>query len=76
MRLEGDKVVSHRGDVLAEKIRGEWHSKEAEVFQFVSEQEELVRARDDEGKFIPDDPATPEVNEAWVKKPVKKVAKK
>ena len=26
-----------------------------------------VRARDEEGKFLPDDPATPDVNEAWVK---------
>jgi hypothetical protein len=25
----------------------------------------LVRARDTEGRFIPDDPATPDVNEAW-----------
>jgi hypothetical protein len=25
-----------------------------------------VRARDDQGRFIADDPATPDVNEAWV----------
>lgn len=25
-----------------------------------------VRARDDDGQFAADDPATPEVNEAWV----------
>jgi hypothetical protein len=25
----------------------------------------LVRARDEDGRFIPDDPATPDVNEAW-----------
>jgi hypothetical protein len=36
----------------------------------------LVRARDDNGKFIPDDPATPDVNEAWIKKAVKKVTRK
>tara|TARA_B110000858_G_scaffold118916_1_gene135768 strand:- start:24160 stop:24402 length:243 start_codon:yes stop_codon:yes gene_type:complete len=29
---------------------------------------EEVRARDENGHFIPDDPSTPE-NEAWVKKP-------
>jgi len=29
--------------------------------------EGYVRARDEEGKFLPDDPATPDVNEAWVK---------
>jgi hypothetical protein len=25
----------------------------------------LVRARDEDGRFIPDDPSTPDVNEAW-----------
>jgi hypothetical protein len=34
---------------------------------------EKVRARNDKGNFIPDDPSTPE-NEAWVEKP--KVTKK
>ena len=29
--------------------------------------EGYVRARDEEGKFLPDDPATPDVDEAWVK---------
>jgi hypothetical protein len=29
--------------------------------------EGYVRARDEEGKFLPDDPVTPDVNEAWVK---------
>jgi len=29
--------------------------------------EGYVRARDEEGKFLPDDPATPDVNEAWAK---------
>ena len=37
---------------------------------------EMVRARDDKGHYIADDPTTPE-NEAWVeKKPKKAVAKK
>lgn len=26
----------------------------------------LVRARDEQGRFIADDPATPDVDEAWV----------
>lgn len=76
MRLVDDKVLGHMGDVLAEKIRGEWHTKDAAVLQFISDQQELVRARDDEGKFIPDDPTTPEVNEAWTTKVKKKVSKK
>lgn len=40
------------------------------------EVEVLVRARDEKGAFIPDDPSTPDVNEAWIKKVVKKVARK
>jgi hypothetical protein len=37
---------------------------------------EVVRARDENGHFIADDPSTPDVNEAWVVKTVKKAAKK
>ena len=36
---------------------------------------EMVRARDDKGHYIADDPNTPE-NEAWVEKPKKKAASK
>lgn len=28
----------------------------------------LVRARDDKGHYVSDDPSTPDVNEAWVEK--------
>ena len=90
MKLEGNKVVDHIGTVLAEKIRGEWHTKDNAVLQFimatevqdsepVAEEEyelEMVRARDENGHFIADDPSTPDVNEAWVVKTVKKVVKK
>ena len=89
MRLENDKIVDHIGTVLAEKIRGEWHTKNPEVLEFIQEQEkapkkkakveetelEMVRARDENGHFIADDPDT-EVNEAWVVKTVKKAMKK
>jgi hypothetical protein len=37
---------------------------------------EMVRARDKNGHFIADDPDTPDVNEAWVVKTVKKTLKK
>ena len=37
---------------------------------------EVVRARDENGHFIADDPNTPDVNEAWVVKTVKKAKKK
>lgn len=81
MKLVGDKVINHRGDVLAIKAYGRWEYKDREVADFLNSleepkkeepKEELVRARDEDGKFIPDDPATPE-NEAWVKKVVKRV---
>ena len=78
MKIIGNKVIGHMGDVLAEKIYGEWQTKNFDVLQFLEslEKEELVRARDEEGKFIPDDPATPEVNEAWTTKIKKRVTKK
>ena len=42
--------------------------KEAELKLQARQAEELTeRARDEEGRFIPDDPATPDVNEAWAK---------
>ena len=42
--------------------------KEAELKLQARQAEELTeRARDEEGRFISDDPATPDVNEAWVK---------
>tara|TARA_Y100000114_G_scaffold24479_1_gene20182 strand:+ start:1124 stop:1450 length:327 start_codon:yes stop_codon:yes gene_type:complete len=34
-----------------------------------------VRARDDDGQYVADDPTTPE-NEAWVEQPIKKTTKK
>jgi len=37
---------------------------------------EMVRAHDENGHFIADDPSTPDVNEAWVVKTVKKAIKK
>ena len=41
--------------------------KEAELkLQARHVEESTERARDAEGRFIPDDPATPDVNEDWV----------
>jgi len=51
--------------------------KATPVKKEISEEElEMVRARDKDGQFIADDPSTPDVNEAWVVKTVKKVVKK
>lgn len=44
--------------------------------ELAKEELEMVRARDEDGKFISDDPSTPDVNEAWVVKTVKKAVKK
>jgi hypothetical protein len=93
MRIQGDKVINHRGDVLAQKIYGQWDSKDPAVLEFIAAQDkpkakkkttkpvaepevELVRARDENGHFVADDPSTPEVNEAWVARIKKKVTKK
>ena len=45
MRLEGDKVLGPRGDVLAQKIRGIWHTKEAKVIEFIKEQESAPKKK-------------------------------
>jgi hypothetical protein len=77
MKLVNDKVLGHMGDVLAEKIYGQWESKDPTVLQFIADHDKVaVRARTDEGKFVPDDPTTPEVNEAWTTKLTKKPRKK
>ena len=46
--------------------------KEASVVSDEEMEEVAVRARNDKGHYIKDDPATPE-NEAWTTKMVKKV---
>lgn len=90
-KIEGDKVLNHRGDVLAEKVYGEWQTKDVAVLDFLAGEDKpkkktkpkakatpdpvLERARDENGHFIADDPTT-EVNEAWVVKTAKKVIKK
>ena len=92
MRLEDNKVVDHIGTVLAEKIRGEWHTKDPAVLDFINGQdkpkkkapkkkakveEELVMERArDENGHFIADDPNTEVNEAWVVKTIKKVVKK
>lgn len=93
MIFKGNRVTTARGDILAQKIRGKWETRNPEVLGFIAENEkpkkapkpkkpkveeklEMVRARDEDGQFIPDDPETPDVNEAWVVKTVKKALKK
>ena len=73
MKIEGNKVIDQYGAVLAEYIRGEWHTKDpSEVLNFVKDTEEVkVRARNKKGQLVGDDPSTPDVNEAWTTKVVK-----
>ena len=91
MRLENDKIVDHIGTVLAEKIRGEWHTKDDAVMRFILTLEggdpvlkemdgldmelDRIRARNNRGHYIADDPDT-EVDEAWTVKTKKRVVKK
>jgi len=39
MKLEGDRVIGPRGDVLAEKVYGEWQTKDAAVLDFINGQD-------------------------------------
>jgi hypothetical protein len=91
MKLEGNRVLSDDNKVIAEKERGygDWISKDdsvsiSEILDFVNgsvteevevEETEMVRARNDKGHYIADDPDTPE-NEAWTTKLVKKIVGK
>ena len=91
MRLEGNRILSDDNKVIAEKERGygDWISKDdsvsiSEILDFVNgsvteevevEETEMIRARNDKGHYIADDPDTPE-NEAWTTKLVKKITGK
>ena len=39
MIIKGDIVVNQRGDVLAQKVYGQWDSKEPAVLAFIAEQD-------------------------------------
>ena len=89
MKLKDNKVLSDDGKVIAEREKGygDWISKDAsvsisDILDFVNgpvieevEETEMVRARNDKGHYIADDPTTPE-NEAWTTKLIKKLVKK
>lgn len=53
MKIENDKVVNHRGDVLAEKVYGQWNSKEQAVLDFIAAQEKPVAAKKELKKETP-----------------------
>ena len=83
MKIEGDKVIDQYGAVLAEYVHGEWHSKDPAVLEFINSQNtkpktetKKVRARNEDGTLKGDDPSTPDVNEAWTTKVIKKATGK
>ena len=63
-QVEKEKKVARREAMANPEI-----AKDPEVVT------EMVRARNDQGHYIADDPSTPE-NEAWVEKPKKKASPK
>ena len=63
-QVEKEKKVARREATATPEI-----AKDPEVVT------EMVRARNDQGHYIADDPKT-EINEAWVEKPKKKAAPK
>ena len=50
--------------------------KEEPVVKEVLEETELVRARNKKGRYVADDPSTPDINEAYTTVKVKKKKKK
>jgi hypothetical protein len=63
MQVVKEKKLVRRALMVADKV-----NKELDAAK------EMVRARDEKGHYIADDPATPE-NEAWVEKAVTAVKK-
>lgn len=43
MKLEGNRVLGSRGDVLAEKIHGEWHTKNPAILEFINNNDKPVK---------------------------------
>lgn len=92
LKLVGNRVIGPRGDVLAEKIYGQWQTKDAAVLDFIAEQDKpkkkkaapkakatadpVLEGAGDDNGHFIADDPETEVNEAWVVKTAKKVVKK
>ena len=88
--VEPNIITTTRGDVMAAidpygevsckyediKVILNTTVEEPKIKEETKEEVELVRARNEKGHLMADDPTTPDVNEAWVKKPKKKALKK
>jgi len=88
--VEPNIITTTRGDVMAAidpygevsckyediKVILNTTVEEPKIKEETKEEIELVRARNEKGQLVADDPTTPDVNEAWVAKPKKKTSKK
>ena len=86
--VESNIITTSRGDVMAaidpygdisckyedikDILNGVAETPTVKVKAEEVEEVELVRARNNKGQLLADDPTTPEVNEAWVAKTKKK----
>ena len=74
--VRGNEILNPQGQPVAGKdAYGQVWYKDPFVEEVCTKQVEMVRARNDKGHYIADDPDTPE-NEAWTTKVVKKVTGK
>jgi hypothetical protein len=67
-KVYANKVAGPKGDIVATvNPYGNVESKDQSFLSLLKEKpkKKKSRARDEEGKFLGDDPLTPEINEAW-----------
>ena len=71
----GQHVEDINKNVVASKdADGNWVTEVAKLQTILTATETVkVRARNDKGQLMGDDPSTPDVNEAWTTKVVKKI---
>lgn len=74
-KIQGNVVVNSRGDVMAEKIHGNWESKEQNVLAWIKAQEK-PKVKELEAKPEVTTSPKPQKKETLVTKIKKKVTKK
>ena len=74
----GKKVINFFKPLPADELPNPLKDikKEKPVVKEVLEETELVRARNKKGRYVADDPSTPNINEAYTTVKVKKKKKK
>ena len=62
-----NQVVNAYGNIIAGVgAYDSWFIKDDAVQAIMDAPKKRVRARDDKGRLVGDDPSTPDINEAWV----------